>query len=489
MHGFFNIKAVAALVVLVGCSSKKDSEKSLTPGFPEDFTWGAAMAGFQVDAGCPDESILDCEDPASDWYQWVTDSDLLADPSTHNSGDPLSLGPGHWELYPEDFTRAQGTLGLSSLRVSLEWSRLFPTDPGPVETVDELAEHADPQAVAAYHAYFAAMHAAGLRPMVTLNHYTLPLWIHDGKACHEDLDSCEARGWADPDRIVPAIGLYAGFCAREFGEEVDDWATLNEPFAVVLAGYLMPSEERTNPPGITNFPLAVEVLFTMAEAHLEMYDAVHANDATARVGAVPNLAAVQPEDPDNPEDVEGAEHFDSVYNRAFLEATVYGRFDRDLDGVAEDVRKRGGGMDFVGVNYYTRITTRGLTIPLVANHPWTDFYPSVLWEEYSEGIAEVAELAAGYDLPVIITENGTPDMDGAGERFLRPTLASLQGAIDEGVEIEGYYFWSLIDNYEWNHGMNLRFGLFSVDTETKERTLTGVGEAYASIVAHNGLEW
>jgi len=224
----------------------------------------------------------------------------------------------------------------------------------------------------------------------------------------------------------------------------------------------------------------------MAEAHNAMYAAVHENDSNAQVGAVPNLAAVKPNDAENPRDLVGAEHFDYVYNRAFLEATVKGDFDRNLDGIVDETMA--AGMDFIGVNYYTRITVRGLTVPLIADHPWTDFYPEVLWEEYNSGIAEVSRLAGEYGLPIIITENGTPEMDGAGERFLRPTLQALQSVIQEGVDVQGYFFWSLIDNYEWNHGMGMRFGLYSVDTETKTRTKTGVAEIYRSIVEMNSAE-
>src|SRR5690606_37329820 len=124
----------------------------------------------------------------------------------------------------------------------------------------------------------AALKAQNLRPLVTLNHYTLPLWLHDGKSCHQDPFTCEDAGWLDRDRILEQIALYAGFCAREFGAEIDLWATLNEPVGVVASGFLLPSPTRTNPPGISNPSLAVEALFAMIEGHARMYDAVHAED-------------------------------------------------------------------------------------------------------------------------------------------------------------------------------------------------------------------
>ena len=483
------MRLISLSLLLAACSAQSSKEETggeSMRSFPEGFQWGAAMAGFQVDPGCPTMAAEDCEDSNSDWYQWTTDPELIANSGNHLSGDPLSMGPGHWELYPEDFERAANELNLTTLRVSLEWSRLFPEDPGDVDTVEDLASHVDADAVEQYTRYLEAMKTAGITPMVTLNHYTLPLWIHDGKACNDDIETCEDAGWADPERMIKAIGLYSGFCAMTFGDQVDLWATINEPFAIVLAGYMFPSAERTNPPGVINPALALEVAFSLAEAHGEMYRMVHAYDDNARVGGVPNLVAVRPSDPDNPDDVQAAENLDYVYNRAWMNAALKGEFDRDLDGVIDEVRDDMG-MDFIGVNYYTRITAKYVPISLVPGYPMLNFFPENTWEEYNPGLGEVARLAHEYDRPIMITETGTPDMDGAADRVLKPALEGLLDAIDDGVEVEGLYFWSLIDNYEWNHGMDMRFGLYAVDTDTKERTLTGVGSAYAEIAATNAL--
>ena len=480
--------AIGAMVSL-GCRSEPPAA-STPADFPDDFLFGAAIAGFQVDPGCPTLPAEQCEDRGSDWYEWVTDPELVARPGNYLSGDPLSRGPGHWELYDEDFRRAKEELHLDSVRVSLEWSRLFPVEPVGATTVEDLAEFADPAAVAAYHAYFASLRSHGLEPVVTLNHYTLPLWLHDAKGCHDDIDGCTDRGWADPERLLPEIERYSGFCAMEFGDEVDIWATLNEPFAVVLSGYLLPSEDRTNPPGVTEPELAIAVMWAQIGAHALMYDAVHAYDATAMVGAVPNLAAVRPDDPSRPEDVVAAEHLDYVYNRVFLNATVDGAVDRDLDGVIEETRADWAGrMDYIGVNYYTQLAARSLGFPLVEGYPLLDFFPvGSFWTEYPEGLGEVTLLADSYGVPVIITENGTWDTEGAGDRFIRPHLAALRDAMDQGADVRGYHLWSLIDNYEWNHGMDLRFGAYAVDDDTKERTLRDFGADYAEIARTRRLD-
>ncbi|MFN7143870.1 MAG: family 1 glycosylhydrolase, partial [Myxococcota bacterium] len=399
-----------------------DSGAAPLTAFPEDFRWGTAVAGFQVEAGCPTIPAETCEDRNSDWYQWVTDPDLVAESGTHLSGQPMSVAPGHYELYEQDLARARDELGTDAFRTSIEWSRLFPD--GAAEsatTVEELRQHVDPTALAYYHAYFTAIRAAGMEPAVTLTHYTLPVWIHDGKACHEDLATCDDRGWVDIERLRPAIALYAAFCGEEFGGEVDWWATENEPLAIVLAGYLLPSPDRTNPPGIKDADVAFDVFWNLIRGHAAMYDAVKAHDtvdadgdgAASMVGLVHNLVALQPVDADD--DAEAVEHADYVYNRLFLNGIFRGEIDADMDGVAEEVDPAlVGRMDWLGVNYYTRLTVQSLAAPLYEGYERFDFFPTVFWEEYPDGLYDVLAVGAEYGVPMMVTENGTQPTDESG---------------------------------------------------------------------------
>jgi beta-glucosidase/6-phospho-beta-glucosidase/beta-galactosidase len=155
-----------------------------------------------------------------------------------------------------------------------------------------------------------------------------------------------------------------------------------------------------------------------------------------------------------------------------------------VDGVAEEQRPDlAGRLDWLGINYYTRITVRGLQGPIFPGYPRFDFFPEVLWEEYPEGLAEVVAIGQSYDLPIVITENGTTPTDTSAETFLRPHLDSLLGAIEGGADVRGYLYWSLMDNYEWNHGMDLRFGLYEVDPTTKARSERPIAAAYREIIA------
>ncbi len=488
-----------------GGSSSGGAPAKATHTFDEGFLWGTAVAGFQVDMGCPTMPAEECEDRASDWYQWVSDPVFLEKKDVmHLSGDPVSIGPGFWETWRHDLRCASEGLGNNAFRFSLEWSRLFP-DAGAEKatTVDELDAHVNEAAAKRYAAIFAEARKRGLEPLVTLNHYTLPLWIHDGKDCNlNKVSKCKNKGWVDKERMLKAIALYSGWCGKRFGDKVDLWATLNEPFAVVLAGYILPGPDRTNPPGVyAQVDTAMKVAFNMMEGHARMYDAVKANDKSdadgdgknSEVGLVHNLAPIDPSDPTKPEHKVAAEHLDHVYNRVFLEATIHGKLDRDLDGVYEEDRPdMAGRMDYLGINYYTRIFATPQTIS--KKYKYLDAMPDMskgLWNDYPEGLARVVRLAATeYKVPIIVTENGTAsDKKTAWAGFVKPHLEQLWKVDQEpGVTVRGYFYWSFIDNYEWNHGMGMRFGMYALDVDSpnKVRTPTPMVSAYRALVQANG---
>ncbi len=469
-----------AAIVLCGCEQ----------AFPEKFLFGAATAGFQIDPGCPTLPASECVDTRSDWYQWVTSPTELDDLKEQITFEPLANGPGFWELYEQDFDRAKNELGLNSVRVSIEWSRVFPNPTDGLEG-EALAAVADPKALAGYHAQLAAMKKRGLTPMVTLNHYTLPIWIHDGVACHKDVKNCTNRGWLDRERTVREIAKYAGFVAKEFSGEVELWATENEPFALVLPGFLLPSKDRVNPPGLSlRFEEAKYVIGSLIEAHARMYDAVKANDPTSSVGLVYATAPVKPADPANRLDVKAAENTFYLFNTLFLDAVTQGLLDADLDGkpdAAEPVPTLVGRMDWLGMNYYTRITVSGspqANFPQLS--PLTTFDPFTLvpWEDYSKGIYDMQlHLHERYGKPIYVTETGTdaaPDDERVASWLVRH-LEWTKRAIKDGADIRGFFYWSLMDNYEWNQGMHMRFGLYAVG-EDKGRTPRSAVKIYKEII-------
>jgi beta-galactosidase len=496
------MRALPALLLIAACNRVAPAPPAPPADlrFPEGFLFGTATAGFQIEMGCPTLPAGECNDPNSDWFQWVSDPELIAEAGNFLSGEPITNSPGSFELFAEDSRLAAEFLGANAQRMGVEWSRLFPVEPVGAATVDELAAFADAGAVAHYHAVFQDLRQKGLSPLITLNHYTLPLWLHDGKACHRDIAGCTRRGWLDRDRILAEIALYAGFVGREFGGEIDRWATLNEPTAVILSGYMIPGEDRTNPPGVSNPALAKQVLVTMIEAHARMYDAVHAEDladadgdgVAAEVGLVHNLADMLPSNPNSEADVLGAEHADYIFNRVFLNGTILGQLDPDLDGVPDAPRADlAGRMDYLGVNYYTQGIITGLGGPLIPDIPLFDFIPEIPFDNFPQGLYDVMMLASEYGRPIIITENGTTDVEGdrAGPEFFVPHLEALLAAIRDGADVRGYLYWSLLDNYEWNHGTSFRFGLFAVDPQDplKRRTPKRGAAVFREIARFGGL--
>jgi beta-glucosidase/6-phospho-beta-glucosidase/beta-galactosidase len=495
-------RATLLLLALCACGSKTQ--------LPASFLWGASIAGFQVDMGCPTLAAAECEDKGSDWYQMVTSPQGFQDVANIVTFQPPSAGPGHWELWEKDLDLAHDELGLTGFRLSLEWSRIFPRSTVGTEGYDALKALADPKALEKYHAMFAGLKARGMKPLVTLNHYTLPLWIHDALACHQDLSTCTVKGWLDPPKIQTEIAKYAGFVAQEFGGEVDLWATQNEPFAVVLPGFIFPSSERVNPPALSfRFAEAKQVIVAMIEAHAKMYDAVKAADTAdadgdgkpAQVGLVYATAPIRPADPSKMLDQKAAENLFYLFNTVFLDGVCKGDVDAELNKKPTHRDELTGRMDWLGINYYTpqKVTgTDSATFPSLS--PLTNFDPlqfttGVTYSDDPKGIYEMAMWAhQRYGLPLTVTENGTAVDDATDSSSKVPSWIArhvtwLQRAVRDGADVRGYFYWTLMDNYEWNHGMDIRMGLYGVDPmdPSKTRLKRPAVDAYQQIIEANGV--
>lgn len=489
---FAGALAVAAVAAL-GCKE---------PQFPHGFMWGASVAGFQVDMGCPTLPAQECEDRGSDWYQFVSSQAQLSDLNGSMSFEPVSRGPGHWELYETDHTLAKEGLGLNAFRLSIEWSRVFPTPTDAAADHAALLELADQNALATYRLMLASLKAKGLTPLVTINHYTLPSWLHDAVGCHQNLDTCTRRGWLDRERAVREAAKYAGFIARELGGDVDWWATVNEPFGVVLPGYLLPSKTRLNPPAVLlRYNEAKQAMVSLIEAHARMYDAVKANDTVdadgdgqnSQVGLVYAMVPIRPKTPGDALDEAAARNVFYLYNTVFLDAVLKGDLDANLSGRAMHRDDLAGRADYLGINYYWPLTVKGTAEPQLpavsslSTFDVTDF--KVVASEEPQGLYEVVtHVKDRYGLPIVITENGVADVDDASGFMVRH-LAELARARADGADVRGYFYWSLIDNYEWNHGMAMKFGLYAIDPNdsSKARIARPAVETYRAITREGGV--
>jgi beta-glucosidase/6-phospho-beta-glucosidase/beta-galactosidase len=469
--------------------------------FPPDFVFGTAIAGFQADMGCPTLDAAACDDPNSDWFAFTTNPTTVQSSSAYLSGqNPAVVGPGFWELYPDDIRRADQELHNQSLRLSIEWSRIFPTATDNAADNTALRQIANSDAIARYHAIFAELKKRNMRPLVTLNHYTLPSWLHDAVGCHTNFSSCSPRGWVDSTRAVTEGQKYAGFVAEEFGGEVDWWATINEPLQNMLFGYIEPSAARAHPPAVSLQQAAAKTVFgALVDIHARMYDAIKQYDTVdadgdgkaSWVGVVYPFVPVAPAS-SSKVDVQAAKNVDYLWNRAYLNAVALGEYDTNLDGkttLRSDLVNR---MDYIGINWYGGLQVTGLGFSLLStlsplftanplNIVQTDNQPDKL-----ASFVNYVNVTLGK--PAIITENGTTGDDYTA-CFIASNLRAVANAIASGADIRGYYYWTLMDNYEWNHGMNIRMGLYAVSATdpAKVRVARSAVATYGIISASHAV--
>jgi len=471
--------------------------RAADPPFPRDFAWGVASAGFQGEMG----GRPDNRDTRTDWWAWTHDAANIS--AGRVSGDLPERGPGSWRLYARDIALARG-LGAKVFRMGIEWSRIFPRSTAAVATRD-LRRVADAGAVRHYRAVLREVRRQGLRPFVTLSHFALPSWVHDPIAARDALARVgpddplpswgRPRGWLDRS-TVREFAKYAAFAGATFGDLVDDWTPLNEPFVVAASGYVNVPGAFAGffPPGALSYAAAIAVVRNEVDANAAAYDALKRTDRGARVGLVHNMIAFTPADPSSALDRAGARHADRVFNRLWLDATVRGLVDEDADGRIEPGERHPelhGKADFVGVNYYFRGRVTGLGAPLSRRIGLLDFVPSVDYrtpekpasppcptecsafgnELHPDGLRDVLRTAGSYGRPVYITEAGIADAgDAQRRRYLRAHLRVLRRAMADGVaRVRGWFHWSLIDNFEWAAGYQPRFGLYAFDPRTLAR--------------------
>jgi beta-glucosidase/6-phospho-beta-glucosidase/beta-galactosidase len=445
--------------------------------FPASFLWGTSTAAFQTEKN----------DVNTDWEQWTETPGKIANGDDPNVGGDDSLD------HIDDDIALMTSEGLTAYRFSVEMSRIYPTE-------GQLAfDSPDPAGVAAYDTLIAKLVAAHITPMVTLSHFALPAWLDDVT------QSSQPQGWE-----LPATSdEFVTFCQRagaRWGASVDYWITLNEPVNVVLGGYIQGSF----PPGVTlDFDRAYAVARAEARAHARCYDALHAADTidadgdgkAALVSIAQHMRTYHPYYPNDPNDIAATARVKYIANDWFLNAVVKGNWDNDFDDfdgqytgpndVVGDPTLRGR-LDFIGVNYYSDTiisASYGLVLPVInasiiqvdlpTSRPKTDFD----WDIYPEGFGTVLDEAAGYGLPLIVTENGVADRnDVMRGRFLAEHLLELGAANLRGDNVLGYFHWSLLDNFEWANGFCPKFGLHSVDPTTAARTPRPSASLYSSII-------
>ncbi|GAB4556928.1 MAG: glycoside hydrolase family 1 protein [Anaerolineae bacterium] len=428
-----------------------ESPDTLT--FPPGFLWGTATAAHQVEG----------DNRNNQWHAWEQQPGRIY--AGHRSGRACGWWvPGGAEA---DLDRA-AQLGQNAHRLSVEWSRIEP-EPG---VFDEAA-------LQRYRQILLHMRDRGLEPMVTLHHFTDPLW------------AARRGGWENP-AIIGWFRRYVQRVVGTLGDLVSYWCTINEPNIYVALGYL-----RTDfPPGKPDPVRALRVMNHLLRGHAAAYRVIHQMDGSAKVGIAHHVAVFDPARPDSAWDRMAARLHDWVFNQITLRAPVDGKI-RFPAGSGLVYGPLVDSQDFIGLNYYVHYLVEAdpTTIELAryrfpAGAPVTDVKAN--GEPYCalspEGFYRALRRVGSFGKPVIVTENGIPDaQDRLRPRMLVTYLEQLHRAIQEGVDVRGYFHWTLVDNFEWAEGWKLRFGLIEMDPETGQRRPRRSAELYAEIARSNAL--
>ena len=294
--------------------------------------------------------------------------------------------------------------------------------------------------------------------------------------------------------------------AWKLGGDVDLWVTVNEPLVTVSQGFVsIPGVTGVKAPAVLSYPAALRAIENLGLGSAAAYDAVHDQIRGAQVGFVHNMVDWRPSDPSRSEDVTATAHADQIFNRAFIEIAVNGWYDTNANGSQDPGEVRpalADKADFVGVNHYSPGRAQGLGAPVSPNVPLFDFLPQITyqghgnptgppcpttcsdfgWEIDPAGLRNVVTEAAGYGKPVYVTENGIDDAeDDQRPEYLRGYLSALEDTIAAGVDVRGYFHWSLLDNYEWAEGYSASFGLYSYNPTSLKRTERSSAQLYAEI--------
>ncbi len=397
--------------------------------FPQDFLWGAATAAHQVEG----------ENVHNDWWQAETAGRLK---------EPSGCACRHYQLYAEDFITAK-QLNHNCHRFSIEWSRIQP-NAGVFDAAE--IEH--------YRKVIADLKNQGLEPVVTLHHFTNPVWF------------ARQGGWSK-FKLRKYFLIFAERMVREFAAEVKFWVTINEPLVYSSHSYLLGAW----PPQEHSLFKTVKVTLNMAGAHIQAYRLIHRiyrqrNLAKPMVSVAANLQAFEICQPGLKNKL-AAYLRNKFYNFYFI-----------------DKLKCQNALDYIGINYYSRNlvdvdswrldnlltqTCRHNHHPLPKN--------SLGWDIYPQGLFKLLVAFKKYNLPLLITENGicTED-DRIRWDYIKRHLEAVQQARDEGVQVIGYIYWSLMDNFEWDKGFAPRFGLLEVNYRNFQRTVRESATKLAEVI-------
>lgn len=406
---------------------------------PKGLLLGVSTAATQIEGG-------EVNSNWNDWYRQgrITDG---TDPAKDND---------HWIAWRED-TQLLAQMRLQIYRFGLEWSRIMPTP----DRVDEAA-------IEQYRQELILLRQQNIRPLLTIHHFTNPMWFErlGGFTKRENLDYYLA---------------FVRLVADRFGDLVSDYITINEPNVYTTNSFFFGMW----PPGDTNLQKTIAAMENMAYCHIKAYEILHRTRkamgfADTMVGVANHVRVFAPKNEKNPWHCVAAKLSQWLFQDALTNAMTLGKFTLPLRNHGK--LPRGEYADFIGVNYYSRSTVSGIGDGVRENSPRNDLD----WEIYPKGLTECAEaLYKVLPRPIWVTENGTCDNDDRFRcRYLYDHLKELSSS---ELPFARYYHWCFCDNFEWIEGNSAKFGLVSVDPETRQRTVKRSGEFYTQIIQNQGV--
>jgi beta-glucosidase len=438
--------------------------------FPADFLWGTATSAYQIEG-----SPLADGAGQSIWHRFSHTPGLVS------NGDTGDVACDHYRRFGDDI-QLMKSLGLNAYRFSIAWSRILPEGYGKVNA----------KGLSFYERLVDELLKQGIQPMATLYHWDLPAALDDRGGW---LNRASANWFAD----------YAGIVFRALDDRVKRWVTLNEPWVIADGGYLYGCLA----PGHRNLFEAPLVSHNLLRAHasaVEVYRALGRH----QIGMVVNLEPHHPAS-ESVEDLAAAARMDAYMNHYYLDPLFFGSYPPELSEIfgeswsdfpETDLSHIQRPIDFLGINYYTRrvIKDDPRVSPTRVSGVRQDqqSHTALDWEVYPEGLTSILGwVKERYgELPLYITENGAafdePTVcagqleDHRRVGYYREHLCAVQRAIQQGVDLRGYFAWSLLDNFEWSHGYSKRFGLVHVDYQTQQRTPKASAHFYAKVIRSRG---
>ena len=454
------VVVVLALLYVIAISWFRDPDSALTLGrdslrtgplsFGKDFLWGASTSAYQVEGNC-----TNCN-----WSQFETTIDAQGRPRIAH-GQRCGLAADHWNRYKEDIQLLK-EMHLNAFRFSVEWSKIEPEEG---VFVDSVLDH--------YERVVDELRANGIEPFITLHHFVNPLWF-------------ERKGDFESDDSPAILAHFAEKVVRRLGPKVRFWSTINEPNVYAIEGYY----RGTFPPGQRDPPKAIIVFQNLLRAHTACYQTIKKIRPDAQVGLLANIYIFDPPQWWNLSDVVLAHYLNRAFSVSMIDYLVTGVYDFSLPGVGSGHFESGvpAGFDFVGLNYYSRLQyhfdpfskEKLVEVHRLPREELTDKG----WEIYPEGLYRALRMISSRtSKPIYITENGiADDSDLKRAAFIEDHLLVTNQAIQDGMNVKGYFYWSLIDNFEWNDGFDVRFGLYAVDYGTQKRTLRTGSLKYRDII-------